>query len=115
MDDANKEDAVTVAITRDSQVFLGQDQTSIADLGSKVRDLLENKTNKMVFFRSDARAHYGTVMDAIDAVRTTGVDEVGLLTEQQQPNTKPPTGPAANNPRNSRRKIGKKRGTELWE
>ena len=38
----------------------------------------------MVYFRADARAHYGTVMDAIDAVRTTGVEEVGLLTEQRQ-------------------------------
>jgi len=74
-------------------VFLGQDQTSIADLGSKVQDLLSKKTgSKMVFFRSDARAHYGTVMDAIDAVRTTGVDEVGLLTENRQPGNKPPTG-----------------------
>ena len=93
MDDASKEDAITIAITRDSKVFLGQDQTSIADLGSKVQDLLSKKTgSKMVFFRSDARAHYGTVMDAIDAVRTTGVDEVGLLTENRQPGTKPPTG-----------------------
>jgi len=71
----------------------GLDQTSIADLGSKVQDLLSKKTgSKMVFFRSDARAHYGTVMDAIDAVRTTGVDEVGLLTENRQPGNKPPTG-----------------------
>jgi biopolymer transport protein ExbD len=92
MDDASKEDAITIAITRDSKVFLGQDQTSIADLGPKVSDLLKDKTSKMVFFRSDARAHYGTVMDAIDAVRTTGVDEVGLLTENRQPNTKPPSG-----------------------
>jgi len=91
MEDASKEDAITIAITRDSKVFLGQDQVTIADLGPKVQDLLQNKTNKMVFFRSDARAHYGTVMDAIDAVRTTGVDEVGLLTENRQPN-KPPTG-----------------------
>ena len=92
MEDASKEDAITIAITRDGKVFLGQDQTSIADLGAKVQDLLKDKTSKMVFFRSDARAHYGTVMDAIDAVRTTGVDEVGLLTENRQPNTKPPTG-----------------------
>jgi biopolymer transport protein ExbD len=92
MEDASKEDAVTIAITRDSKVFLGQDQVTIADLGPKVADLLQNKTSKMVYFRSDARAHYGTVMDAIDAVRTTGVDEVGLLTENRQPNTKPPTG-----------------------
>jgi biopolymer transport protein ExbD/biopolymer transport protein TolR len=93
MDDASKEDAVTVAVTRDSKIYLGQNQTTLADLGSKVNDMLQNKTNKMVYFRADARAHYGTVMDAIDAVRTAGVDEVGLLTEQATPiNRAPPTG-----------------------
>ncbi|MFZ0692322.1 MAG: biopolymer transporter ExbD [Acidobacteriaceae bacterium] len=93
MDDANKEDSVVVAITRDSRVYLGQNQTSIANLGSQVRDELENKTSKIVYFRADARAHYGTVMDAIDAVRTAGVEEVGMLTEQQQPisTSRPPT------------------------
>jgi biopolymer transport protein ExbD len=92
MDDAAKEDAVTIAVTRDSRVFLGQDQVTLADLGTKVNDLLQNKTSKMVFFRSDARAHYGTVEDAIDAVRTAGVDEVGLLTENNITSNKPPTG-----------------------
>jgi biopolymer transport protein ExbD len=92
MDDASKEDAVTIAVTRDSRVFLGQDQVTLADLGTKVNDLLQNKTSKMVYFRSDARAHYGTVEDAIDAVRTAGVDEVGLLTENNITSNKPPTG-----------------------
>ncbi|MGD0367934.1 MAG: biopolymer transporter ExbD [Acidobacteriaceae bacterium] len=93
MDDANKEDSVVVAITRDSRVYLGQNQTSIANLGPQVRDELENKTSKIVYFRADARAHYGTVMDAIDAVRTAGVEEVGMLTEQQQPisTSRPPS------------------------
>ena len=93
MDDANKEDSVVVAITRDSRVYLGQNQTSVANLGPQVRDELENKTSKIVYFRADARAHYGTVMDAIDAVRTAGVEEVGMLTEQQQPlsTSRPPT------------------------
>ncbi|HVT98801.1 MAG TPA: biopolymer transporter ExbD [Acidobacteriaceae bacterium] len=93
MEDANKEDSVVVAITRDSRVYLGQNQTSVANLGSQVRDELENKTSKIVYFRADARAHYGTVMDAIDAVRTAGVEEVGMLTEQQLPSTttRPPT------------------------
>jgi biopolymer transport protein TolR len=94
MEDANKEDSVVVAITRDSRIYLGQNQTSVANLGSQVRDDLENKTSKIVYFRADARAHYGTVMDAIDAVRTAGVEEVGMLTEQQQPTaatTRPPS------------------------
>jgi biopolymer transport protein ExbD len=83
MEDANKEDAVTIAVTRDGKVYLGSDQTQLDALGSQVRDKLENKTSKMVYFRADARAHYGTVEDAIDAVRTAGVEDVGLLTEQR--------------------------------
>ncbi|HZZ41083.1 MAG TPA: biopolymer transporter ExbD [Acidobacteriaceae bacterium] len=94
MEDASKEDAVVVAITRDSRVYLGQNQTSIANLGSEVRDDLENKTSKIVYFRADSRAHYGTVMDAIDAVRTAGVEEVGMLTEQQTEPTSTTTAPA---------------------
>ena len=91
MDDASKQDAVTVAITRDSRVYLGQDQITLADLGTKVADALQNKTDKTVYFRADQRAHYGTVEDAIDAVRTAGVEEIGLLTENRELN-KPPTG-----------------------
>src|ERR1700760_4008979 len=92
MPDADHEDAVVVAVTRNGDVFLGQDRVSLADLGPKVSDMLQNKSNKMVYFRAEARAHYGTLMDAIDAVRTTGVKEVGLLTEQRQGRENPPAG-----------------------
>jgi biopolymer transport protein ExbD/biopolymer transport protein TolR len=88
MPDADKEDAVVVAVTRDSRIYLGQNQVSEADLGAKVRDALENKTSKEIFIRADARAQYGTVTSAIDDIRTAGVDEVGLLTEQRQTLTK---------------------------
>jgi len=90
MPDADKEDAVVVAITRDGRVFLGQNQVSLDNLGSKVGDALKDKTSKQIFIRADSRAKYGVVTDAIDVVRTTGVDEVGLLTEQRQTLTKPP-------------------------
>jgi biopolymer transport protein ExbD/biopolymer transport protein TolR len=83
MDDANKEDAIIIAVTRDSKIYLGQDQTTLESLGSQVKDRLADKPNKIVYFRADARAHYGSVEDAIDAVRTAGVEEVGLLTEQR--------------------------------
>lgn len=92
MTDASKQDAVTVAITRDSKVYLGQDQVTLDTLGSKVADQLQNKTDKTVYFRADARSHYGTVEDAIDAVRTAGVESIGMLTENQQNNQPPAEG-----------------------
>ena len=82
MDDANKEDAVTVAVTRDGKTFLGGDQVTDADLGAKISDKLQNQTTKEVFFRGDNRAKYGPVMDAIDGIRTAGVSQIGLLTEK---------------------------------
>src|SRR5277367_5423100 len=46
MPDADKEDAVLVAVTRDGKVFLGQNQISEADLTLKVTDALKDKTSK---------------------------------------------------------------------
>ena len=93
MHDASKQDAVTVAITRDNKVYLGPDQVTLANLGTQVANLIQNKTDKTVYFRADARSHYGTVEDAIDAVRTAGVEEVAFLTENRQTN-QPPSGVA---------------------
>jgi len=94
MPDADHEDTVKVAITRDGRVYLGANQIALADLGPKTQDLLQNKSSKTVYIRADARARYGVVMDAIDDLRTAGVDEVGFLTEPSlapPPVTKPPT------------------------
>ncbi len=83
MEDASKEDAVIIAVTRDSKVYLGQNQIGLDSLGPAVQDRVKDKTSKVVYFRADARAHYGSVEDAIDAVRTAGIEEVGLLTDQR--------------------------------
>ena len=84
MPDADKEDAIVVAVTRDGGVFLGQNKTSIDQLGVQVREKLADKPGKTIFIRADARAQYLAVEDAIDAVRTSGVDNVGLLTQKKE-------------------------------
>ena len=85
MPDADKEDAIVVAITRDGGVFLGQDKIAVSELGARVRDKIADKPGKTIFVRADARAQFRAVEDAIDAVRTAGVDEVGLLTQKREP------------------------------
>jgi biopolymer transport protein ExbD/biopolymer transport protein TolR len=98
MPDADKEDAILIAVTRDNKVFLGNDQIPADQLSDKVRDRLANKTDKRVYVKSDARAKYGTVVAVVDNVRSAGVDQLGLLTEQRQPladrKNNPPTGQA---------------------
>jgi biopolymer transport protein ExbD/biopolymer transport protein TolR len=86
MPDADKEDAIVVAITRDGGVFLGQNKTAVSELGTQVREKLADKPGKTIFIRADARAQYRAVEDAIDAVRTAGVEDVGLLTQKREGN-----------------------------
>jgi biopolymer transport protein TolR len=85
MPDADKEDAIVVAITRDGGVFLGQNRISLEELGGKVRDKLADTPGKTIYVRADARAQYRAVEDAIDAVRTAGVEDVGLLVQRKEP------------------------------
>jgi biopolymer transport protein ExbD/biopolymer transport protein TolR len=84
MPDADKEDAIIVAVTRDGQVFLSPGLTKVesSDLAPKVRDLLTGRTSKMVYIKADARSKYEKVEDVVDNLRAGSVDEVGLLTEQ---------------------------------
>ena len=90
MENANKEDAVIVAVTRDGHTFLGADRVTVDELGTKISAKLENKTDKQVFLRADVRANYGKVMDAVDGIRTAGVSELGLITEQRDQDAAPP-------------------------
>jgi biopolymer transport protein ExbD len=80
MPDADHDDAVLIAVTRDGKFWLNQDKINIDELSIKVNDLLATKIDKTVFVRSDARAKYGDVVSVVDTIRNAGVDKVGLMT-----------------------------------
>jgi biopolymer transport protein TolR len=84
MPDADKEDALVVAVMRDGKVYLGNDQIAPDQLTPKVKDKLANRVDKRVYIRADARAKYGSVVDVVDNVRAAGVDQLGLLTDQKK-------------------------------
>jgi biopolymer transport protein ExbD len=86
MKKADAEDAILVAVTRNSETFLmpGNEKVTPDQLPQKVMDLLTGRTDKTVYIKADQRAKYGAVEDVIDFLRTAGVDELGLLTESQQ-------------------------------
>ena len=89
MQAADKSDAIVCAVTRDGKTFLGTTATQPEDLPNKVKDLLANRLDKTVFVKSDARARYERVVDVVDNLRAAGVDQLGLLTDQNQDKTKP--------------------------
>jgi biopolymer transport protein ExbD/biopolymer transport protein TolR len=93
MPDADKEDALIVAVMRDGKVFFGNDQITVDQLTGRVKDKLANRVDKRVFVRADARAKFGSVVEVVDNVRSAGVDQLGLLTDQRKTNTPAPATP----------------------
>jgi len=82
MKEADRDDSVIIAITRDGKFYLGQDKVNVDDLAAKVNDLLATRLEKRVFVKSDSRAKYGDVVMVVDNIRNAGVDQIGLLTER---------------------------------
>ena len=88
MENANKEDSVMVAVTRDGKIFLGGDQIVVDSMGPAISAKLEKNPVKEVYLRADNRAQYGKVMDAIDGIRAAGVSQLALLTEKKDDGSK---------------------------
>jgi len=82
MQDADKEDAILVSVVKSGEVYLGTTKTPPDQLPQKVKDLLTNRLDKTVYINADMRALYGKVADVVDNLRAAGVDNVGLLAEQ---------------------------------
>jgi len=84
MPDADRDDTLLVAINREGHVFFGNEEINTAELAQRIRDRLANRADRKVFVKADARSRYGLVAGVVDNVRSAGVEELGLLTEQRR-------------------------------
>jgi biopolymer transport protein ExbD len=84
MQAADKSDAITISVTRDGKTYLNTTQLPASELAPKVKDLLSNRLDKMVYLNGDQRAKYEVVLEVVQNLQAAGVDQVGLLTEQLQ-------------------------------
>jgi biopolymer transport protein ExbD len=82
MQDADKETAVVLAITRDGKIYFGPTPVKLGEITVKVKDRMSTELDKTVYVKADARAKYGDVVSVVDNVRAAGVDQLGLLTER---------------------------------
>jgi biopolymer transport protein ExbD len=82
MTEADKEDSVILAVTRDGKYYVNQDQVALDQTASRVTDLLTGRLDKTIFLKGDFRAKYGDVVKLVDNLRAAGIDKIGLLTER---------------------------------
>lgn len=80
---ADTQDALVVALTADGTAYLRADRLTTPALADRVRSILSTRTDKTLYIKADARVPYARGVEVIDAVQTSGVEGVTLLTAQQ--------------------------------
>jgi biopolymer transport protein ExbD len=81
--DADKTDALVVAVTQDGGVYLGIAPATPAALAERLKAGLSNKPEKTLYVKADARTQYAQVEKVLDAARTAGLQSLILLTAQR--------------------------------
>jgi biopolymer transport protein ExbD/biopolymer transport protein TolR len=84
MKDADKEDAILVSVTRAGDTYLGTTRMAPDQMPNKIKDMLTNKPEKVVYISADRRARYERVVTVVDEIRNAGVEQLGLITEEVQ-------------------------------
>ena len=75
------EERLVVTIDRGQLIYLGNDPVNIHDLGNKVRAQMRNPQTDAVFVRCDETVPFGTFATVVDTLRTSGIDNVSVVTE----------------------------------
>src|SRR3974377_1360913 len=84
MKEADKDDAIVVAVTRDGSLYMGNSKITKEDITGQIKDRIANKLDKTVYVKSDARAKYGDVVAVVDEIRSAGVDSLVFLSGKTQ-------------------------------
>jgi biopolymer transport protein ExbD/biopolymer transport protein TolR len=82
----NKDTSVVLAITQDNRLYIGKKLIEKSDLKAEIDKKMENKKleDRIVYIRSDVNSNYGTVVDIINQVRESGIDQIGLVADKRK-------------------------------
>jgi biopolymer transport protein TolR len=81
---ANSDDAIIVAVARDGDTFIKNDKVRSSALSAKIRQCISEGAEPKVYIRADGDARYSSVKAVLDAVRSSGVKDVGFLAYQRK-------------------------------
>lgn len=72
---------VPLSFRKDRRVFIDDEGIPLAALRERMRQMMQGRTEKEVFLRSDAAVQVQDVMDVMDQLKAGGVERVGMLTQ----------------------------------
>ena len=71
---------IVVQVTANGKVLINQDAATWDDLGQRLEDIFKTRAEKVAFVKGDDAVEFAEVARAIDIMRGSGIDKVGLIT-----------------------------------
>ena len=75
-----QKDNLVVTINKDQQVHINDYAVEADFLSEKLKKILENRTDREVYFRSDKSVPYGVVAKVMAEIKRAGVEKLGMVT-----------------------------------
>lgn len=75
------EERLVITVTRTQEVFLEKERVSIGKLQGVLETIRKQKPKVNVYLRADKDVPYGAVVAVMDAVKRSGIDKLGMVTE----------------------------------
>ena len=79
-----KDEPLVVSVNSQGEVSLGETKYDLAELGTKLKAVHEEKPDQRVFMRGDKAVDYGKMMEVMGVVIDSGFRQLGLLGEAAQ-------------------------------
>ena len=73
-----------VTIDRNRDVYLNAIPVPSGQLQNRIKDILEDQSDKIVIIKADEETPYSAVMDTMDELRASGIEDMGLITENRR-------------------------------
>ena len=74
-------DQIVLEYTADRRISINKQDTTVADLESKLRTIFEQRKDKTMFIAGAGSLRYGEIVQVIDAAKGAGVEKVGIVTD----------------------------------
>ena len=77
------QDQTVLGIKADKTVWLNGVEVRKEEMRTRLEAILETKKEKLILIKADEDAPYSAVMDAMDQLRASGIEDVGLITDSK--------------------------------
>jgi biopolymer transport protein ExbD len=77
------QDQTVLGIKADKTVWLNGVEVRKEEMRTRLETILETKKEKLILIKADEDAPYSAIMDAMDELRASGIEDVGLITDSK--------------------------------